>query len=72
MSKQVKEYDQPGSLMKRTRELLLERDDMVEVIVGTRLPHLWLYNFRRGYFTNPSVNRVQVLYEYLSNTKLVP
>jgi len=60
-------YDQPGTLYERTRTLL-EKQDLFEVSKATGLPFYWLRSLPTT--TNPSVNRVQVLYEYLTNKPL--
>ena len=63
------EFDQPGTLMARTLELLKERK-VLDVYEATRLPWYWLNQFKSGKVKNPSVNRVQFLFEYLSQTKI--
>lgn len=63
-------YDQPGSLMRRTSDLLREKD-LLKVYAETNISFYWLRKFASGSFRNPSVNRVQYLYEHLSGTKLL-
>ena len=66
------EFDQPQSLLSKTRELLLASDKSNNKIVQeTGLPFPWLRAFRAGDYDNPSVNRVQFLYEHLNGRKLV-
>ena len=65
-----KPYDQPNSLLSKTIALLKERE-LVDVHVETKIPFYWLRQLRSGSPSqNPSVNRVQFLYEYLSDRKL--
>jgi hypothetical protein len=56
--------------MEQTRRLLRTRD-LLEVYTATRLPYHWLRKFSAGAYANPSVNRVQFLYEHLTGTKLL-
>ena len=58
-----------GTLMTRTRELLRHRDLLV-VYKDTNISYYWLRKFLDGRFTNPSVNRVQQLYEYLTGSAI--
>lgn len=64
-----KDFDKPGTLMQRTRALL-KQADVVEVHIATRLPFYWLRNFQAGANNNPSVNRVQCLYEHLTGKEM--
>ena len=50
--------------------LLIKGRDLVEVSSATLLNYHWLLKFSRGQVLNPSVNRVQKLYEYLSGSEL--
>lgn len=61
--------DEPGSLMAKTIKLLRGRD-LLQVYKETGISYYWLRKFLAGKFTNPSVNRVQSLYEYLSGNKI--
>jgi hypothetical protein len=70
VSTKTEPYDQPKSLMLRTIELLKERE-LLEVWDETRIPFYWLRKFASGAYQNPSVNRVQHLYEHLSQRPLV-
>ena len=59
------------SLHRRTLELLKEKGIPLHVIYKeTDLPFYWLKKFRSQEIKEPSVNRVQRLYEYLSGRKL--
>jgi hypothetical protein len=72
-SKEQKEpFDMPSSLMLETIRLLKNTNKKLFTIsLDTRIPFHWLNKFRDGVYINPSVNRVQYLYEYLTNTKIV-
>lgn len=60
-----------GSLHRRTLELLKASKKSLPVIYKeSDLPYWWLKKFSSGEIANPSVNRVQELYEYLTSTKL--
>jgi len=63
--------DKPGSLMLRTRQLLrTDNRDLLQIHKDTKIPFYWLRAFSAGKFTNPSVNRVQKLYENLTGNPL--
>lgn len=65
------QHDMPGSLMTRTRELLKTSEQgFLEIYSETGLPFYWLRKFSNGEFRNPSVNRVQFLYEHLTGKPL--
>jgi hypothetical protein len=60
-----------GTLLERTQELLKESGKTsLDIFRDTNIPYYWLNQFRDGRSRDPSVNRVQALYEYLSGTKL--
>lgn len=62
------------SLMSKTRQLLKDRGtDVTFLIIYDKLgiPPGWTQKFLAGSIPNPSCNRVQALYEYLSGKKLV-
>ena len=63
-------YDRPGSLMAATQHLLKDRD-LLSIYKDTHLPYHWLVKFKAGTYKNPSVNRVQYLYEYLTSKPLL-
>lgn len=69
MSKRELPFDQPLMLMQKTVELLKTKD-LIQVSAETRISFYWLRRFLGGGFKNPSVNRVEYLYEHLSGTKL--
>ena len=62
-------FDQPGSLMLETQRMLKEQD-LLTVYSETGISFDWLRKFSSGEFKNPSVNRVQRLYEFLKGEPL--
>ena len=70
MSKKNDVFDQPGSLMVKTIDLLKDRD-LFAVYAETKISPYWLRKFATGEFKNPSVNRVQFLFEHLSGTTIL-
>lgn len=59
------------SLMLETLKLLRERHETLpEIQSATGIPFYWLRKFLGHEFKDPSVNRVQKLYEYLAGRKL--
>ena len=62
-------FDQPGSLMLETQRMLKEQD-LLTVYSETGISFYWLRKFSSGEFKNPSVNRVQHLYEFLKGEPL--
>lgn len=69
-SKKTEAFDQPGTLMLRTITLLKTKD-LLEVYAETRISFYWLRKFVACEFKNPSVNRVQFLFEHLSKQPLL-
>lgn len=63
-------FDQPGSLMLETQRMLKEQD-LLAVYTATGISFYWLRKFASGEFKNPSVNRVQSLYEFLKGKPLL-
>jgi len=54
-----------------THRMLLEHDGpLSEIYRDSGLPFYWLVKFRRGLIKDPSVNRVQRLYEFLTKQRL--
>lgn len=63
----------PGTLLKQTRTLLkkAKSDNKLEAIAHkTKLPYLWLNKIADGHIYDPSVNRIQKVYEHISGNKL--
>lgn len=64
-----------GSLLRMTLMLMKRpqrQKTLPEISVDTGLPFYWLRKFASEEIDDPSVNKVQVLYEYLSGSKLIP
>jgi len=60
-----------GSLHRKTLDLLKQSGiPLPEIYKETNLPYYWLKKFRSGEIKEPSVNRVQRLYEFLAGRKL--
>lgn len=61
----------PGTLLVRTRAMLQDcPEDYLSIYKATGCSPWWLSNFKRGKLPDPSVNRVQQLYEYLTGSAL--
>lgn len=70
-TKRTEAFDQPNRLLIKTQELLKEDDrDIPTIFAESRIPLYWLQRFAAGQYQNPSVNRVQYLYEFLSGKEL--
>ena len=70
-SSQVHQLTAQGSLHTKTLDLLKENKlTLPELYRETHIPFYWLKKFSSGEIKDPSVNRVQALYEYLSGRKL--
>ncbi len=63
-------FDDAGTLLTTTLQLVKDRDPLI-LHRETNIPYYWLRRFVVGGYRNPSVNRVQFLYEYLSGSKLL-
>jgi len=60
-----------GSLHRKTLDLLKQSGiPLPEIYKETNLPYYWLKKFRSGEIKEPSVNRVQRLYEFLAGREL--
>lgn len=63
--------DREGSLMTATLDLLKKDSrSLLQIYDETGVPFYWLRRFVTGGYKNPSVNRVQYLFEKLSGKKL--
>lgn len=61
-----------GTLMRRTRELLVQTNTpYIEICKTTNISPHWLSLFANDQIPDPSVNRVEVLYTYLTGAPLV-
>lgn len=59
------------SLLERTRELLKAANQpLPELAKSSGLPVSWLKKLRYGKIEDPSVNRIQRLYEFLSGSQI--
>mgnify|MGYP006913697297 FL=1 len=59
------------SLFEETVKLIKPREDIASISCHTGLAYDWLIKLKRGNIKDPSVNKIQKLYEYLSGTKLL-
>lgn len=63
--------DAEGTLLRACRTLLEQtKKTNLEIYAATGLQPGWLDTVRKGTTRNPSVNRIQFLYEHLSGKKL--
>lgn len=63
---------QEGTLLARTRDHLLRSEQSyLNIYKATGLTPNWLSLLAQGKLPNPSVNKVQQLFEHLTGTKLV-
>lgn len=70
-TKKMRIYDQPQSLLAKTRELLIQSGKTDAEICGeTGIPPYWLYSLRGGQVQGHNVNRTQYLYEHLTGKAL--
>lgn len=59
------------SLLKRTRALIAESGKThMQICIATGLQVNWISGISSGRIRDPSVNRIQKLYEYLTGNKL--
>jgi hypothetical protein len=59
------------SLYQETLKLLKDNNEsLLDIHKEANLPYFWLKKFKAGEIKDPSVNRVQSLYEYLTGKKL--
>jgi hypothetical protein len=64
--------DEPESLQQITHDLLQDASETAfEIAVATGLTHSWIAAFSCNRITNPSCNKVQRLYEYLTGSPLL-
>jgi hypothetical protein len=70
-SQAIDTFDNEKSLMRHVRALVkADSRSLPELYRDTGISFFWLQKFQAGKFANPSVNRVQFLYEYLSGKTL--
>lgn len=60
-----------GTLLSKTHELLVKDTRSLYTLAHeTKLPFYWLKSFKSGDIANPSVNRIQKLYEHLTGKRI--
>lgn len=52
-------------------EAIHEHGDLERLSKLTGLDRRWLYRLRKGHIPNPGAKRIQILYEHLTDTRLV-
>jgi hypothetical protein len=68
----MEQHNIPGSLMVKTLTLSqADKRDLLSIHKDTNLPLYWLREFRAGRIKNPSVNRIQSLYEHYTGKPLL-
>ena len=68
MTKTVYDKDEPGMWQSKTVELLKNRPrtlTLEQIAADTKIDIAWLWKFSAGKIKGPSVNRVEVLRNYL-------
>lgn len=60
-----------ASLYEETIKLLNNGADISQVAVKTNLQYDWVNKLKRGDIKDPSVNKVQAVYEYLTGRPLL-
>lgn len=60
-----------ASLYEETIKLLNNGADISQVAVKTNLQYDWVNKLKRGDIKDPSVNKVQAVYEYLTGKPLL-
>lgn len=65
-------FDQPGSLLQITVQLI-KKDGRkpAQLCRETGINPWWIYGLLNGKYKNPSVNRIQFLYEHISGQSLL-
>ena len=64
-------FDNAGDLLTFVRKhLILSKKTLKDIHKETGLPYVWLVPFTKGKIRNPSVNRVEFLYTYLTSKQL--
>lgn len=63
-------FDQPGSMLTSVVKKLQGRD-LLLLYKETGLPFYWLRRLAAGGYQNPSVNRIEFLYEYFKQEEAI-
>ena len=71
MAKEALQCDMPGTLFNVVRELVKAEPSLRELAEDVDIPYFWLIKFAKGEMNNPSVNRIQSLYEHLTGHNLL-
>jgi len=67
----LQKHDKPQSLHTETRRLIKQDKRPLKMLAqATGVPYYWLKKFSAGEIPNPSVNRVQYLYEFFTHCKI--
>lgn len=67
----MRPFDTEGKLMRTVQRLIREDPrSLPEIYRDTRVPLSWLNGFVAGAYRNPSVNRLEYLYEQLTGKEL--
>lgn len=66
-------YDKPSKLHGEIMRLIKKDERPLVILAGDlKLPAVWLKRFAAGEVANPGVNRMEYIYEQLSNVSLLP
>jgi len=60
-----------SSLYEETVRLLNSRTDIAAIAAATNLQYDWVIKLKRGDIKDPSVNKIQTIYEHLSGKPLM-
>lgn len=64
-------YDQPGKFHETVRQLVNNDGRQLVILAGDmKVPAIWLQKFADGRIANPSVNRLEYVYEQLTGNPL--
>lgn len=67
-------HDTPGTLHLATIEAIKYRPSFItykHIEEGTQVPQKWILDFVAGRVKGPNVNRVQAVYEFLTDRRLL-
>ena len=64
-------YDEPGKFHSTVRRLVNDDERPLVILAGEiKVPAIWLQKFADGRISNPSVNRIEYVYEQLTGSAL--